>query len=66
MGAIGLALLAGVEEDEIRKALPEFTGIKRRFEYRIKKDDLVYIDDYAHHPEEINATVFFGKSHLSK
>nr|WP_319401876.1 UDP-N-acetylmuramate--L-alanine ligase [uncultured Carboxylicivirga sp.] len=57
VGAIGLALLAGVEEDEIRNALPEFQGIKRRFEYRIREDNLVYIDDYAHHPEEINATV---------
>jgi len=57
IGAIGLALLAGVEEDEIRNALPKFQGIKRRFEYRIREDNLVYIDDYAHHPEEINATV---------
>ena len=57
VGAIGLALLGGVEEDEIRKALPDFEGIRRRFEYRIKSDDLVFIDDYAHHPEEINATV---------
>lgn len=57
VGALALALLAGVEAHELRKALPEFKGIKRRFEYRIREDDLVFIDDYAHHPEEINATV---------
>lgn len=57
VGAMGLALLAGVEEEELRSALPAFEGIKRRFEYRIRENELVYIDDYAHHPEEINATV---------
>jgi UDP-N-acetylmuramate--alanine ligase len=56
-GACGLALLAGANEDELRQALPTFQGIKRRFEYRIKSESLIYIDDYAHHPEEINATV---------
>ncbi len=57
VGALGLALLAGAREEELRVALPEFAGIKRRFEYRIQNESLVYIDDYAHHPEEINATV---------
>ncbi len=57
VGAIGLALLGGVEADEIRTALPDFKGIRRRFEYRIKTAEFVFIDDYAHHPQEINATV---------
>ena len=57
IGAAALALLGGVEPDEIRCALPAFEGIRRRFEYRIKSDDFVFIDDYAHHPEEINAIV---------
>ncbi|WP_289054072.1 UDP-N-acetylmuramate--L-alanine ligase [Carboxylicivirga marina] len=57
VGAIGLALLGGVEGDEIKASLPTFEGIRRRFQYRIKSDDLVFIDDYAHHPEEINATL---------
>lgn len=57
VGALGLALLAGASKEELQKALPDFAGIKRRFEYRIKSDQLVYIDDYAHHPEEINATL---------
>ncbi len=57
VGALGLALFAGAEANELRGALKSFKGIRRRFEYRIKNDDLVLIDDYAHHPEEINATV---------
>lgn len=57
VGAMGLALLGGVEADEICTSLKSFSGIRRRFQYRIKTDDLVFIDDYAHHPEEINATV---------
>ena len=57
VGAIGLALLGGVSEEEVRDALPRFEGIRRRFQYRIKSDQLVFIDDYAHHPEEINATI---------
>lgn len=57
VGAMGLAMLGGVKADEIQKALPTFGGIRRRFEYRIKSDNFVFIDDYAHHPEEINATV---------
>ena len=56
VGAIALAMLGGVESDEIKAALPDFEGIRRRFQYRIKSDELVMIDDYAHHPEEINAT----------
>ncbi len=57
VGALGLALLAGAEADELRLSLKSFKGIRRRFEYRINRADLVLIDDYAHHPEEINATV---------
>ncbi|WP_439184897.1 UDP-N-acetylmuramate--L-alanine ligase [Carboxylicivirga taeanensis] len=57
VGAIGLALLGGVEAHEIKAALPTFEGIRRRFQYRIKSDNLVFIDDYAHHPEEIRATL---------
>lgn len=56
--AIAAALVAlkfGVDEDTIRKALASFRGVKRRFEYIIRKDNLVYIDDYAHHPTEIEA-----------
>lgn len=50
-----VALKYGVDESAIREALGSFKGVKRRFEFIIKKDNLVYIDDYAHHPTEIEA-----------
>lgn len=45
----------GVLPLDIKKALKDFEGVNRRFDYRINTDDFVYIDDYAHHPEEIKA-----------
>lgn len=45
----------GVSDASIREALASFTGVKRRFEFIIKRDDLVFVDDYAHHPTEITA-----------
>ena len=53
--AIAMAKTFGTSNDAIAKALKSFKGIKRRFSYQIKETDLVYIDDYAHHPTEINA-----------
>jgi UDP-N-acetylmuramate--alanine ligase len=53
--AIAMAKLFGTPTDAIAKAIASFKGIKRRFSYQIKTDELVYIDDYAHHPTEINA-----------
>lgn len=55
--AIATAMLAGVTDKEIKKALPEFSGIIRRFDYQIDTKETIYIDDYAHHPEEINGFV---------
>ncbi len=52
--AVSAAILAGVSEEEIRKALPGFSGVVRRFDVRVENDKVVYIDDYAHHPEELN------------
>ena len=48
---------AGCTQEEISDGLQSFPGVKRRFEYIIRKPDLVYIDDYAHHPSEINALI---------
>jgi UDP-N-acetylmuramate--alanine ligase len=45
----------GIDEKTIKDALASFKGVKRRFEFIIKKEHLVYIDDYAHHPTEIEA-----------
>lgn len=53
--AFGMAKTYGLETDAIVKALASFKGVKRRFSYKIKKQELVYIDDYAHHPTEIDA-----------
>lgn len=50
-----VAMKLGIDEAVIRKALASFRGVKRRFEYIIRHDSLVYIDDYAHHPAEIEA-----------
>jgi UDP-N-acetylmuramate--alanine ligase len=55
VAAAGLALHYGLTEEEVKLGLESFKGVKRRFEYHIKQDDLVYIDDYAHHPREIEA-----------
>jgi UDP-N-acetylmuramate--alanine ligase len=53
--AISVALKLGIETDKIKVAIASFQGIKRRFEYIVKTDKHVYIDDYAHHPQELNA-----------
>lgn len=53
--AIAMANIFGTPTDAIAKAIASFKGIKRRFSYQIKTEQLVYIDDYAHHPTEINA-----------
>jgi UDP-N-acetylmuramate--alanine ligase len=50
-----MAVEFGCPHQQLAKALASYTGVKRRFTYQIKTDDLVFIDDYAHHPEEINA-----------
>lgn len=50
-----VAMQLGISEKVIREALLSFRGVKRRFEFIIRRDDLVYIDDYAHHPTEIEA-----------
>lgn len=49
------SLKAGLSEQQIRAALYSFSGVKRRFEFIIRKPGLVYVDDYAHHPAEIEA-----------
>ncbi len=57
VAASALALIGGVSEEELKAGLSSFKGIRRRFEYVIKSDSFIFIDDYAHHPEEIKATV---------
>jgi UDP-N-acetylmuramate--alanine ligase len=57
VAAIAVARLVGVTDAKIKIALASFKGVKRRFEYQIKSDQLVFIDDYAHHPEELRACI---------
>ena len=57
IAAIGASLLVGVTESEIRRAMQSFGGIKRRFEFIIKEEPIVFIDDYAHHPHELGVAI---------
>ncbi|MGB1217632.1 MAG: UDP-N-acetylmuramate--L-alanine ligase, partial [Saprospiraceae bacterium] len=59
--AIILALKIGVSANAIKEALASFKGIWRRFEFQIRREDFVYIDDYAHHPSELNAAIGAAK-----
>ena len=53
--ALAMSVEYGLPTKQLAKALASYKGVKRRFSYHIKTDKLVFIDDYAHHPEEINA-----------
>ncbi len=53
--ALAMAVEYGCPHQQLAKALASYKGVKRRFTYHIKTENLVFIDDYAHHPEEINA-----------
>ena len=55
LACIALADFLGINENVIREALESFKGVKRRFDVHVRKENLVYIDDYAHHPTEIHA-----------
>jgi UDP-N-acetylmuramate--alanine ligase len=55
--AVAAAWCAGVTADDIRKALWSYEGVRRRFDIRYAGREITYVDDYAHHPQEINALV---------
>jgi UDP-N-acetylmuramate--alanine ligase len=57
LGCIALLNELGMSEHEIRNGLESFLGVKRRFEFHLRTNDLIYIDDYAHHPMEIKSLV---------
>ncbi|MFN5370571.1 MAG: UDP-N-acetylmuramate--L-alanine ligase [Bacteroidia bacterium] len=57
LAASAICYLNGVTEVAISEALRSFAGVKRRFEYIVRKPDFVFIDDYAHHPEELRACI---------
>jgi UDP-N-acetylmuramate--alanine ligase len=55
LAAIAVGVKLGIPSQTIKSAMCDFKGVKRRFEYIVKNDRIVYIDDYAHHPTEIDA-----------
>ena len=57
LAAASVALLLGADPLKVKRAVGLYRGVQRRFDIRFKNDQYVYIDDYAHHPGEINATV---------
>lgn len=57
IAATAVSYLIGIDQKTIRNALRKFNGITRRFDYLVKAKDLVYIDDYAHHPGELDAVI---------
>lgn len=65
IAAISVAYHLKIEPAKIRSAVQNFKGVKRRFEYIIKTDTQVFIDDYAHHPEELKALITGAKTLFS-
>lgn len=57
VAAMALAWLNGVTSEEIRRGMASFAGPVRRFDFHLKKDDIVLLDDYAHHPAELKASI---------
>ncbi|HOP13442.1 UDP-N-acetylmuramate--L-alanine ligase [Lentimicrobium sp.] len=57
IAAAAISWLNGATNEEIRAGINTFTGVKRRFDYRVIREDTIYIDDYAHHPEELRACI---------
>src|SRR5690606_7672443 len=57
VAAMAAAELCGATADEMRKAMSSFAGARRRFDFHIKSDRIVFIDDYAHHPSELTAAI---------
>src|SRR4030095_16716760 len=62
VAAVAVASTLGIGNEKIKSAVASFRGVKRRFEYIIKTKNLVFIDDYAHHPEELRALITGAKT----
>lgn len=57
IAAMALAILNGVSEEDLRKGMKSFGGVDRRFDFKVKTDKMVFLSDYAHHPNEIEQSV---------
>ena len=66
IGAAALALLAGVDKEEVKDGLEKYQGVNRRFDVKFKSAKTIFIDDYAHHPEELKAVISSVKTTISK
>lgn len=62
LAAIVMCSYLGVSEEDIREGVATFKGVQRRFDIRVKDDKHIYIDDYAHHPEEIKAALLAARN----
>ena len=62
IAAVSVAHYLEIDNDKIRDAVADFKGVKRRFEYIVKNEDQVLVDDYAHHPEELKALITGAKN----
>lgn len=66
VAAISVTCLLDVGEKHVVEAIKSFEGIQRRFDYHINNKDIIYIDDYAHHPEELRAVIHSVKKMYPK
>lgn len=57
IAAMALAQISGVNNEDIKSAMASFGGVDRRFDFKIKNDKVVFLSDYAHHPEEIKQSI---------
>lgn len=57
IAALSVGYLLGIDNTKLRKALLSYPGVQRRFDFRILRNDFIYIDDYAHHPEELRTCI---------
>lgn len=61
VAAFAVADMLDISDEKIRGALASYTGVDRRFDYKLKEKNIVFIDDYAHHPEELKAIILSVK-----
>jgi UDP-N-acetylmuramate--alanine ligase len=68
LAAIAVSHILRIDDDKIKKAVADFKGVKRRFEYVIApgESDVIFVDDYAHHPEELRALISGARSLFEK
>ena len=66
IAAVGVASYLGISTEKIKNAVADFKGVKRRFEYILKSEKMIFVDDYAHHPEELRALITGAKALFSE